>query len=48
MVKVMLSYQTEEEKKKYINLLSKGSKVLNVSKPYEGKNGNKKIYIRVQ
>ena len=34
MVKITLSYKTEAEKEKYIDILSKGSKVLNISKPY--------------
>ena len=43
-----LMQETEAEKEKYIDILSKGSKVLNISKPYKGNNGNKKVYIKLQ
>lgn len=49
MVKVRISYSSEEEKDKLINILSKGSKVLNISKPYKNRNNeNKRVYVDLE
>ena len=47
MVKVQINYQTEEEKNKIIKILSAGSTVKKISKPY--KSGKYyKIYLDFQ
>lgn len=49
MVKVRISYSSEEEKDKLINILSKGNKVLNISKPYKNRNNdNKRVYVDLE
>lgn len=49
MIKVRISYSSEEEKDKLISILSKGSKVLNISKPYKNRNNdNKRVYVDLE
>lgn len=47
MIKVQISYKTEEEKTKMIEILSVGATIKHISKPY--KNGQYyRIYINVE
>ena len=49
MVKVRISYSSEEEKDKLISILSKSSKVLNISKTYKNRNNdNKRVYVDLE
>ena len=46
MIKVRISYKSEEEKDKLISILSKGNKILSISKPYRNRaNNNKRVYV---
>lgn len=46
MSKIMISYQTIQERDKIINIISAGTKIKKVSKPYE-KGKYKRIYIDI-
>lgn len=49
MIKVRISYSSEEEKDKLINILSKGNKILSISKPYKNRNNdNKRVYVDLE
>ncbi len=47
MSKIMISYQTIEERKRIIKALSTGTKIKKVSKPYE-KGKYRRIYIDIE
>ncbi|MDK0920062.1 hypothetical protein P5F52_14970 [Clostridium perfringens] len=46
MSKIMISYQTVEERERIIKALSTGTKIKKISKPYE-KGKYKRIYIDI-
>lgn len=46
-MKVMISYETLEERKKVIQVLSNGINIKKISKPYE-KGKYKRIYIDIE
>lgn len=49
MVKVRISYSSEEEKDKLINILSKSHKILSISKAYKNRNNdNKRVYVDLE
>ena len=47
MSKIIISYQTVEERDRIIDILSNGTKIKKVSKPYE-RGKYKRIYIYIE
>lgn len=49
MIKVRISYTSEEEKDKLISILSKGNRILSISKAYKNRNNdNKRVYVDLE
>ena len=49
MIKVRISYKSEEEKDKLLISLSKSHKILSISKAYKNRNNdNKRVYVDLE